>query len=245
MDNLDLQNIQNAIVAFLNSSGIDVIAVVSAAIALIGMAVTISETRKQRRISLAELRQVLDDRTFEWGSRAIDALSEAEAAIMTHAAGATVTDFNAQRQAVLGRISSLVDHGRLFFPNIETDDHGAEKESAFKGVRPPILDVLIYAIYEIETVDPMKTDEIADSCDYLRSCRRLLVSELQGYLDPKTRNEVLERFNHRLEDQREDAILRAGELGLRLNARRPGILTHHDDIGWTRYVQDNHLTAQA
>ena len=55
----------------------------------------------------------------------------------------------ATRKAKLTEIifntSVLVEQGRLFFRNEVTDDHGQEKEPAYRGHRPTILDQIVLA----------------------------------------------------------------------------------------------------
>jgi len=43
----------------------------------------------------------------------------------------------------LGKISAGIDAGRLYFPNSEADKLGLHKEAAFRGVRHPVLDMLV------------------------------------------------------------------------------------------------------
>ena len=63
------------------------------------------------------------------------------------------------------------------------------KESAFRGSRPPILDALVFAHMELVSV---KEGEEIDA-DFLRKCRRLVVSEMQDHLDPRHWDSVIKR----------------------------------------------------
>lgn len=64
--------------------------------------------------------------------------------------------------------SALVEHGRLFFRNCVIDDFGADKELAYRGYRPRVLDPLV-VIHQV-------------ACRYLAEgetpdCRLLAVAE--------------------------------------------------------------------
>jgi hypothetical protein len=238
MEGTDIQELLSRLGAMLDGSGIDLVAVISAAVAIIGALLTWRETRRQRKLALEKMRRELDDRSLAWGADAIAALAEAETLYLRPASALSETDFEEKRHALLIKLSALTDQGRFFFPNVEDDFHGAEKEGAYQGKRPPILDALVYAFYEVEAISSDNSETRQAAADFIKTCRRLVVSELQAHLDPKTRNAVVARYNHRLEDQREDSLYRAGKLGLELNLRHHGLLTHKNDIGWTKFAQD-------
>src|ERR1043166_2920823 len=46
---------------------------------------------------------------------------------------------------VIFNTSILIERGRLFFKNVVVDDHGQEKEPAYRGYRPRILDPIVVA----------------------------------------------------------------------------------------------------
>ena len=111
----------------------------------------------------------------------------------------------------------------MFFPNISPNSKGAEKEGAFRGSRPPILDALMFAYYEVQALTRQGGPTADNSAEYIEDCRRLVVSELQAHLDPRRRDEILERYDDQREDHRGDAIKRANNLKASLAARRPEI----------------------
>lgn len=65
--------------------------------------------------------------------------------------------------------TALVERGRLFFKNEVRDDHGQDKELAYRGYRPTILDQIVLA-HQIA-----KRWEKADA--NVRSCMRLLAED--------------------------------------------------------------------
>ena len=121
-------------------------------------------------------------------------------------------------------ISSLVERGRLFFPNIDPHTKGGEKEGAYRGSRPPILDALMFAYYEIEALTRQGGPTADNSADYIDDCRRLLVSELQAHFDPRRRDAIVDRYDDQRLDHRGDAIARANNLKSILKSRRPGLV---------------------
>lgn len=239
MEGTDIQELMTRLADMLAGSGTDIVAVSSAAVALIGALFSWRETRRQRKLALEKMRRELDDRSLEWGRDAITLLSEAQTLILNGPDVKGSAAFEDRRQSLMIRASALTDQGRFYFPNIEDDDgHGAEKEGAYQGKRPPILDALVYTFYELEQLTPDITDTREASAGFINACRRLLVSELQAHLDPKTLNTVVERYNYRIEHQRDASLYRAGKLGLELNLRYPGLLTHKEDLGWMHFAQD-------
>ena len=208
------------------------IAIGSAAVAVISALLSARETRKQRGLQVETLRQRIDGASIAWGNEAIDLLGEAGSVADMCRTPVPNDAIDEAKMDVARRISSLVDRGRLFFPNVNPSSKGAEKEGAYRGHRPPVLDALMYAFYEVQEISRGSGPSPQDSANYIFDCRRLLVSELQAHLDPRRRDEIVDRYNHQREARRDDALLRAGRLGLTLDARRPGLLTELGDRGW-------------
>lgn len=195
------------------------IAVGSAVIAAIGALFSVAETRRQRKIQLADLRQHIDATSVNWGNEAIDTLAEAEALASLDHVG-DLNRFQADCLKIASRLSALADRGRLFFPNLQPDTIKAEKESAYRGSRPPILDALIFACFEMRELGKGGKGLHA-SAQYLDQCRRLVVSELQAHLDPRHRDKIIERNDKRREKTRNDAKARTDALREQLAKRRP------------------------
>jgi hypothetical protein len=89
------------------------------------------------------------------------------------------------------RISSLVDRGRWFFPNQWNDEIGLHKEAAYRGLRQPILDWLVEA-YDLTKV--LLEDKESKSVLGLVHCQRQFVSEVQQVLNPRRREQEIERI---------------------------------------------------
>lgn len=202
----------DAIFTFLMEHRDAAIALVSALVAMIGALLAARETRKQRRLIAETLRQRLDGASIKWGDEAIEALAAAEG--LEHQE--IHENAKADRILIAQRLSALADRGRLFFPNQDDIAEGSQKEAAFRGSRPPILDAMIFAYKELISVQ----DGDMINADFLRRCRRLVVSELQEHLDPRHWDSVIERGATKHVYDYEDAKRRASALQAELLSRR-------------------------
>ena len=200
-----------------------VVALLSALVAVFGALIRRNETRKQRQLQLENLRHGIDAQSLGWGNACIDTLTRAAMFARTRQHQANDASFLQGRVNLMLALSSLVERGRLFFPNIDPQGKGIEKEGAYRGSRPPILDALMLAYYEVEALTRQGGPTADNSAEYIEDCRRLLVSELQAHLDPRRRDTVVDRYDDQRLDHRSDAIARAETLKSMLKSRRPGI----------------------
>ncbi|MEO1304405.1 MAG: hypothetical protein AAFV37_05475 [Pseudomonadota bacterium] len=200
-----------------------VIALLSAGVAMFGAIISRNETRKQRAIQMENLRHGLDSQSLAWGNACIDTLNRAAMFARTRQHQANDASFFQQRVNVMLALSSLVERGRLFFPNIDPASKGGEKEGAYRGSRPPVLDALMFAYYEVEALSRQGGPTADNSAEFIDDCRRLLVSELQAHLDPRRRDLVIDRYDDQRMDHRSEAVKRADTLKSILKSRRPGI----------------------
>ena len=200
-----------------------VVAILSAMVAVFGALISRKETQKQRALQLENLRHNVDSQSLAWGNACIDVLNRTAMFARTRQHQANDASFLQQRVNMMLAISSLVERGRLFFPNIDPQSKGGEKEGAYRGSRPPILDALMYAYYEVEALTRQGGPTADNSAEFIDDCRRLLVSELQAHLDPRRRDTVVDRYDDQRMERRSDAIERADNLKTLLKSRRPGL----------------------
>ena len=189
---------------------------VSAVVALVSAMLARRETGRQRALMTESLRQQIDRASLEWGRETIDMMARAET-LAEHPATET---FEADKRHIAQMLSSLADRGRMFFPNLNPDKKGAEKEGAFRGIRPPILDALVFSHFEMASLEPGNAESVA----FLNRCRRLIVSELQAHLDPRSLDQIVARYDRQRRTHREDALKRASTLRAELESRRPHVL---------------------
>jgi len=207
----------------LGRDNLDVIlAAGSAVVAVISALIARGETRRQRKLQTERLRQSIDAASLDWGNGAIDALARSAMFARTRNMQTNDAAFLASKTNMLIVLSTLVDRGRMFFPNLNPDRKGAEKDGAYRGHRPPVLDALMWTYHELEAMTREGGPPSDDSAAFIDDCRRLLVSELQGYLDPRRKDEVVERYDDQSGDTRSEAISKSQALKARLAERRPG-----------------------
>ncbi len=106
----------------------------------------------------------------EWAAEVIDEMSQVEQA---HAEAS-------DRPVATYRLSALLDRGRHFFINERRDEHGVEKESAYRGWRHAALDPIEAAIGVASLTRGLGKHRTAS--DALQSMRRHFVSRLQDVL---------------------------------------------------------------
>jgi len=211
-------------------------AIVSTVIALASLLLNFVLVRKQANIQIEDLKAQVDRDILSWSAGAISALSAAETSLRMAAKNKFPGEFSAKLLSNSVELSAMADHGRLFFPNLPDPFHGSHKEAAFRGLRPPILDALVFAHYAVDRV-PTDPDELERVADFMWLCRRMLVSEVQKSVDPRRRTRVLADLADTTEKQQKHGFREAGGLAIHLGTIFPGILEEKDDAAWsTGYV---------
>lgn len=200
------------------------IGILSAIVAVISAVIARGETRKQRKLATERLRQSIDAASLDWGAAAIDTVARSAAFVRTRHMHANEAAFLAAKTNMLILLSTLVDRGRMFFPNLDPDGKGVEKEGAYRGSRPPILDALMFTYREVEATTREGGPPSEEGGDFIEECRRLLVSELQAHLDPRRLDEIVERYDDRSKENRAKAREQTGVLRGKLLTRRPNVV---------------------
>ena len=200
-----------------------VVTVVSAIAAVISALASRAETRKQRQLRTEQLRQTIDSSSLDWGNAAIDTLARAAMLARTRHFHGNEGSFQTAKAATLVNLTSLIDRGRMFFPNLQPDRHGLSKEGAYQGFRAPILDCLVWTYEEIYVLTREGGPTGENSASFIDDCRKLMVSELQAHLDPRRLNQVVGRYTAQDSKRQQQAISRAEELRAQLLTRRPGL----------------------
>ncbi len=213
----------SALANFLKEYSDVAIAIGSAVVAVISALIARSETRRQRLLQTEQLRQNIDAASLDWGREAIDTMVRSAMLARTRHLQANDAAFEAAKASMMIALSALVDRGRMFFPNLDPERKGAEKEGAYRGHRPPILNVLMWTYYEVQALVRAPGGAADSAGDFIDECRRLLVSELQAHLDPRRLDQVVGRYDRQAATQRAEAIEAARRLKTKLASRRPDI----------------------
>lgn len=118
-----------------------------------------------------------------WAEDVCSAISEA-----THIV--EYTDLREEDKiSALIKLSALVDTGRWYFPNRWTDDYGTHKEPAYRGVRQPILDCVVFSYNALKNAGPEY-----DAKSELLLCQREFVSHIQAVIDPRKREQEINKI---------------------------------------------------
>ncbi len=207
-------------------------AVVPALLALASLILNWLVVRRQTALQFEGLKAQMDYEVLAWSQEAIGLVSQGVA--LSRGRGVVYLSDELRRRTLelASELSAAADRGRLLFPNETPHTHGSDKEAAFQGYRPPIIDAVVFACAQVERMDPngMGPDEEAGS--FLTRCRRLLTSEAQNAIDPRRRRQMLRRLAiGRVNDSR-SAFAIAAELGEAMEARYPGYLDQRRDRAW-------------
>jgi hypothetical protein len=143
----------------------------------------------------------------------------------------SATEFRQRAYEIAQRLSACADRGRLFFPNEAPSEHGQDKEAAFQGFRPPVLDAVVFAASLLERL-PAEGGSDEEAARFMTKCRRLLVSEVQNAIDPRRRGQMLRRLAVGRMDDKKSSFRMAAELGEAMEARYPGFLLQRRDEKW-------------
>ena len=172
-----------------------VAALASAVAALASVAVAVILGRRAEAIAAAQRRHSAFSTASEWrrdltawAAEAVDVLSEATYIYETKA------ESERARESVFScrhRLSSLIDRGRFFLPNVQRDDYGTDKPLAYRGYRHSALDPLAAAERVLSTG---QTGRFADRRHALIAMKREFVSVIQRILDPKGYNQEVARM---------------------------------------------------
>jgi hypothetical protein len=208
------------------------VAVLSAIVAVVSFGLNWLVVRRQTELQYETLRAEMDAEVIAWTHEAIDQVSQAIA--LARGRGATYSAEEMRRLSfeTCQRLSSIADRGRLFFPNESPETHGRDKETAFQGYRPPILDAVVFASTRIGRLETAETEPDKDAAEFLAKCRRLLVSEAQNAIDPRRRGQMLRRLAVGRLDDKTSAYTLAAELGEGLESLYPGYLLERRDGAW-------------
>lgn len=208
------------------------LAIGSAGLAFVSFFLNWRIVSRQMKMQFESLKAQMDADMLAWAHEASDALSEGVLLARGRGVCFPVEELRVRRLSAAQRLSSLGDRGRLFFPNHSPDDHGQEREAAFKGFRPPILDCVVFGYFQLDRM----ADDVAapdnDAAEFLIRCRRLLISELQQAIDPRRRGQMLSRLSQTRRAGDGPDFKAAADLGEGLEARFPGALIERRDPDW-------------
>lgn len=208
------------------------VAVGSALLALASLLLNWLVVRRQTALQFESLKAQMDTEVVAWVHEAIDLVARAGALASGRGIAYEPAEFRRLAFETAQQLSAVADRGRLFFPNEAPESHGQDKEAAFQGFRPPILDAVIFACGQLQRIDAEAQGPDDEAAMFLTKCRRLLVSEAQNAIDPRRRGQMLRRLAAGRMDDKKSAFSIAAELGEAIEARYPGYLVQRRDTAW-------------
>jgi hypothetical protein len=159
----------------------------AAAIALIALLFSVWSFRNQRRINVETIRIQRDNDVINWTNATIDLIVRIEFLLRDGTRYIDAKTFAVRRDEYLAQLSAAIDKGRLYFPNIDHDAYGIDKEAAYRGHRLPILDRLV-EIYDLaKDVDPQNAAVADRARKEMLNKKRAFVSEAQSAVEPRRR----------------------------------------------------------
>ncbi len=157
------------------------------AIALIALYFSIRARRNQERLAVETIRIARDNDVIRWSNEMIDTIVGIEFLLRPAGRPPDAAQFMAKRDEFLAKLSSNIEKGRLYFPNLDHNKFGTEKESAYRGHRQPILDRLVEIydlIKDVDLQDAAKLDAVRAE---VLNKKRAFVSEAQSAVEPRRR----------------------------------------------------------
>jgi hypothetical protein len=159
-------------------------------IALLGLCFSLWLGWRQSRLDIERLRQQRDNDIIRWSDMALAACCNAEMLLNPDYLGATdMKDYEKRRFEVLEQLSCAIDSGRLYFPNLEAEKYGLEKEAAFRGKRHPVLDMLVRIydlLHNVSYAKPAAAERTALRERAVHD-KREFISRVQAEVDPRRR----------------------------------------------------------
>jgi hypothetical protein len=159
----------------------------SAVIALIALLFSIWVWRRQSRMEIEVLRVQRDNDVIRWSNEIIDVMSKIETLLRGGLHGPDRKRFIELRDEHLAMLSSGIDKGRLYFPNVEHEQYGLDKEAAYRGHRQAILDWIVEVYDLLKDLDPEQVSAFGPAREELIKKKRAFVSEAQSQVEPRRR----------------------------------------------------------
>lgn len=164
---------------------------VAALLSLFALLLSIWVYSRQQHLNRWQLRLAREDHIIAWARTCLMLMAEVEEHVRAHVSVGGELLSREEFISFRGRLSAQIDEGRLYFPNIKDPVKGAKKDTAFRGHRQKILDVLV-AFYD--SLDAMQerpgTWTDSNAAADLNSLRRAFISCTQATIDPDTFNRV-------------------------------------------------------
>jgi hypothetical protein len=124
-----------------------------------------------------------------WADEVVEVMSEAGYLCEFNVSDWGNDELSKRQYYLRHRLSALADRGRWFLPNVQEDEAGTERETAYRGFRQRPLGAIL-RVHKLATKISLK-DSVSNSKikENIFNERRTFVSEIQVILDPRTREQ--------------------------------------------------------
>jgi hypothetical protein len=119
------------------------VSAISAAIAVVSAVISALFAARANRLAERSARDAYLERVRDWADESVGLLVALNR--LCDEPGEDEREFNTKRADLLTRLSSQIERGRWFFPNVLDTQVGEWKEAAYRGYRQPILNNLVNA----------------------------------------------------------------------------------------------------
>ena len=171
-----------------------VTAIASAGVAAISAVVSVYYSHRSTQYALRSAQNQYEDHMRVWAERTVDVTAQL-VELLSNEDGEQ--EFNARRGQLVASLRCQIDKGRWFFPNLLEDQKGAWKPPAFRGIRQPILNVLVDLFDAAKKAD---WKERKSALAKVEALHREFVSEVQQRLNPSERDANYRQYVSRYED---------------------------------------------
>ena len=195
----------------LDFSSLNLLDFISLILAVIALGVTLLLDAKRRRVTLFldQKRRESDQKRMElerrvqfqdhsrdirsWGACVIQKMSEA--VILCEMNPQKMKgEFYKRRQELRADISSLLDQGRMYFPNIKKNRIGLSKEGAYRGLRQKALDRVAECYRLVSGINYIEQKPNKKLQECMVKKRREFVSELQKALKARQMETITKKL---------------------------------------------------
>lgn len=169
-------------------------ALASAVAAIASVVVAVRVSQRAESLAVAQQRQSAFATVAEWRRDLLAWATEAIAVLSEAAYRVELLDASTDAAALLRcryELSSLIDRGRLFLPNVRPSEHGQNKPTAYRGYRHAALDPLVAAERVLTNGERGRFESPRAA---LIALKREFVSAIQRILDPERHNEEVARL---------------------------------------------------
>ena len=149
----------------------DLIAIISLAVSIIAVVYSFLSNTKRYELTYQYYYDILN-----WHNQVIEVLTDLKMNAYTPN----------EKTAKLAKLSTLIECGRFYFPNVEKGDNwGKEKPMAYRGYRNAILEFLVFE-YRL-----FKRDDCDKYLEHAENLQRLFTSYVFQYLNPQKHNKKI------------------------------------------------------